>query len=1012
MAVRLRVLILSAQNLRGADFLGTSDPYVKVEIVGPTGEVKDGRQTQVIEQNLNPVWNEEHELTGFEQSDSLKFSVLDKDHLRGPDFLGKATLTATDFYPAGFDGDLTLSEAGKGHSPRLRVRVFVVGVPQMDAMLDAHMGPPTASLDRPPEPTPDVPIGSIQSIGSGFGSLGSISSFVPPGGSPQGASLPAGSFEASGPVRRLTVRVKYATRLRDDEWRGRMPDAYVLTRSEGRLEKQTTFSTKVVKGSANPVWEHEEQFDYEIGRPLNFEVYDKQVYPNRDELLGRFQLTAEDFMPDGLSADVPLVDTGEAGAYAMLGLEIIAGQGWAANSVTMDTSAMLNASYPQIPSSGGPSRLLVLDVISAEGIEPRSPCYAVCSATGPEGAQVELCRTHSVPERRPTWNFFKEVLFYYTGSPVVFKVLDQDRMLGSATIFPDSMLPGSQLDKELPLEMDGQRTGGKLHVRVLLNEAAATTSGLLQFAPRPSKPLLGTGRLHVVVKGANLTRADGTATSAARVRLFVTVESSDGSSSYRTPIASSATRPVWNHRYEIEDFSGDGIQFTVFDGELTLGKAQLRSEAFDPYGYDADLTISDRENHQGIVGLLGVSVRRGNAQRAGISLSPAGLPLQYPSAAVAPVAALGTSTLPPSPRSTTTRGGAASLLDFSVTSGIGASLRPQPVAPVSRLSGISSVPPSLGVSALPTSGLLGAPAAAPLPRAAAPSSAGDALAAYRALQQGYNTSSQPGLAARSQLPSTTAVAVTTTLPSRVGPVTTTVTSQMAPTPSGLLSGLPYQTEALRPAAAGQYSRTPAGVNLATPQPYQTEVLQPLATGQYSRAPAGGSLAPSQPYQTEALVSRGVVIRGPAPSEVPAPAVPVGDPGMAPRGTSSGMFALRKTLMVCIVGAQNLRSTEAAGLQDPSSYCVMQVNGAKALQTEVVNNNPDPVWNHEAEVSQFGTGDQVTMTVLDRDFGEALGSATLTSSMLEAGFFEGELQLNSSGSTLIVRVIVTEPVTEV
>lgn len=86
---KLRVRIISAQGLRAADWIGTSDPYVRVTL----GLLC--RQTPIVKRNCNPKWevtidmpvNEEH------LSQSLEFAVWDKDEtrsLRGTDdFLGR-----------------------------------------------------------------------------------------------------------------------------------------------------------------------------------------------------------------------------------------------------------------------------------------------------------------------------------------------------------------------------------------------------------------------------------------------------------------------------------------------------------------------------------------------------------------------------------------------------------------------------------------------------------------------------------------------------------------------------------------------------------------------------------------------------------------------------------------------------------------------------------------------------------------------------------------------------------
>jgi len=83
-------------------------------------------QTEVISNELNPVWNFTGEMAGFMDGDILRFSVMDKDTFPKPDdFLGKAELSALDFYPHGFHGELTLAESKT--QATLTVMIVVIG---------------------------------------------------------------------------------------------------------------------------------------------------------------------------------------------------------------------------------------------------------------------------------------------------------------------------------------------------------------------------------------------------------------------------------------------------------------------------------------------------------------------------------------------------------------------------------------------------------------------------------------------------------------------------------------------------------------------------------------------------------------------------------------------------------------------------------------------------------------------------------------------------------------------
>lgn len=123
---RIRVTIISASNLPQADLLGKSDPYVVCEV---PGKPQSKYETAVIQQDLNPVWNESYEVTDFAQGDSLEFTVWDKDPIKSDDFLGTVSLSSDFFYPNGLE-DLTLtlldSSGREDGDASLRLRIEVV----------------------------------------------------------------------------------------------------------------------------------------------------------------------------------------------------------------------------------------------------------------------------------------------------------------------------------------------------------------------------------------------------------------------------------------------------------------------------------------------------------------------------------------------------------------------------------------------------------------------------------------------------------------------------------------------------------------------------------------------------------------------------------------------------------------------------------------------------------------------------------------------------------------------
>lgn len=120
----LLVTIKDASDLPAADAIGTSDPLVICEIPGRSG----GKfETRVIRRTLSPVWDEEHVVQGFEQGNSLLFTVMDWD-IDKRELLGKASLSSAQIGSLGLEAELELQmpKAPKGSCGKLRVQVDVL----------------------------------------------------------------------------------------------------------------------------------------------------------------------------------------------------------------------------------------------------------------------------------------------------------------------------------------------------------------------------------------------------------------------------------------------------------------------------------------------------------------------------------------------------------------------------------------------------------------------------------------------------------------------------------------------------------------------------------------------------------------------------------------------------------------------------------------------------------------------------------------------------------------------
>jgi len=140
----LQIIVQRADGLRAADLNGLSDPYVRLEVPGKKGfEV----ETPVICKNLNPVWNHEVNYQDYTNGDPLLFSVFDKDLATKDDCLGRAVLTASQFLPDGFEGEVPIvDDQGKG-KPTLYIKILPGA-----AQIQPEKQPKLARPGQPPRP--------------------------------------------------------------------------------------------------------------------------------------------------------------------------------------------------------------------------------------------------------------------------------------------------------------------------------------------------------------------------------------------------------------------------------------------------------------------------------------------------------------------------------------------------------------------------------------------------------------------------------------------------------------------------------------------------------------------------------------------------------------------------------------------------------------------------------------------------------------------------------------------
>jgi len=125
--IMLKVSILGARGLRCADFgvvnSGMSDPYCLCEVPGKAGLQL---RTQTVMNSLEPAWNHEGKLGPLTPTEPLRFTVLDEDWGKQDDFLGRVTLTPSDFLPGGLNSELALAGPKGDLGGYVRVKIEVL----------------------------------------------------------------------------------------------------------------------------------------------------------------------------------------------------------------------------------------------------------------------------------------------------------------------------------------------------------------------------------------------------------------------------------------------------------------------------------------------------------------------------------------------------------------------------------------------------------------------------------------------------------------------------------------------------------------------------------------------------------------------------------------------------------------------------------------------------------------------------------------------------------------------
>lgn len=119
------------------------------------------------------------------------------------------------------------------------------------------------------------------------------------------------SFEAAsaaaGQPGRLLVQIVGARGLRDADWFGKS-DPYCVCSIPGRESAKA--QTSVMSRTTEPFWNEElEIADFRPGDTLQFQIFDKDMWPKADDFLGKAELSSSAFAPGGFDGELELEDT-------------------------------------------------------------------------------------------------------------------------------------------------------------------------------------------------------------------------------------------------------------------------------------------------------------------------------------------------------------------------------------------------------------------------------------------------------------------------------------------------------------------------------------------------------------------------------------------------------------------------------------------------------------------------------------------------------------------------------
>ncbi|KAG0048154.1 hypothetical protein BGZ83_006833 [Gryganskiella cystojenkinii] len=124
--------IYNAKDLKNAELVGSSDPYIKLRL----GNRPEMASTAVQQNTLNPVWNETNIILVNSLNEIVCMEVMDKDNLRKDSSLGQANFDLKSLEEEPVQDDIwckVLSNGKERGGVRVRAAFFPVQKPQLSA---------------------------------------------------------------------------------------------------------------------------------------------------------------------------------------------------------------------------------------------------------------------------------------------------------------------------------------------------------------------------------------------------------------------------------------------------------------------------------------------------------------------------------------------------------------------------------------------------------------------------------------------------------------------------------------------------------------------------------------------------------------------------------------------------------------------------------------------------------------------------------------------------------------